>query len=92
MDFHDSWKVKNNNNQCLLYFYNFFSSKVCLGLIWWFLDVYRVEETTKEEFVVNVVQVEMQCHHFYIIHHAVRATNVTTAYQTKHGIIDINMV
>jgi hypothetical protein len=25
----DSWKIKNNNNQCLLLFYNFVSSKVC---------------------------------------------------------------
>jgi len=29
LDFHDSWKVRNNNNQCLFYFYNFVSSKVC---------------------------------------------------------------
>jgi len=35
------------------------SSKVCLGLIWCFLGVYRVEETIKEEFVANAVQVEM---------------------------------
>jgi uncharacterized membrane protein YwzB len=40
-------------------FLQIFSSKVCLGLIWWFLDVYRVEETIKEEFVVNAVKVEM---------------------------------
>jgi hypothetical protein len=30
------------------------------------LGVYKVEETTKEEFVTNAVQVEMQCRHFYI--------------------------
>jgi hypothetical protein len=45
-----------------------------------------VEETTKEEFVANVVQVEMQCCHFYTLHH------VTTIYQAKHEIVDIDMV
>jgi hypothetical protein len=30
------------------------------------LGVYRVEETTKEKFVANAVQVEMQRQHFYI--------------------------
>jgi hypothetical protein len=44
------------------------------------LGVYKVKETTKEEFVANAVQVEMQHHHFYIIHHAARATNATTTY------------
>jgi len=39
------------------------------------LSVYRVEETTKEEFVTNVVQVEMQRRHFYTARHVVRATN-----------------
>ncbi len=56
------------------------------------LGVYRVEETTKEEFVANVIQVEMQCRHFYIARHAARAANATVAYQIKHGIIDTNMV
>jgi hypothetical protein len=50
------------------------------------LGVYRVKETTKEEFVANVVQVEMQRHHFYTARHA------ATAYRTKHRIIDIDMV
>jgi hypothetical protein len=51
-----------------------------LGFIWWFLGVYRVEEITKEEFVANAIQVEMQHHHFYIFRHATKATNVTTTY------------
>jgi len=55
------------------------------------LDVYKVEEATKEEFVVNVVQVKMQRRHFYITPHAARAINATTAYQTTHGIVNINM-
>jgi hypothetical protein len=56
------------------------------------LGVYRVEETTKEEFVANAVQVEMQRRHFYIVCHATRAANARTTYRTKHGIIDIDMV
>jgi hypothetical protein len=55
------------------------------------LDVYKVEEAIKEEFVVNAVQVEMQRRHFYITHHATRTINATTFYQTTHGIVDINM-
>jgi hypothetical protein len=56
------------------------------------LDVYRVEETIKEEFVGNVIQVEMQNHHFYTAHHVARATNATTAYYTKHKIVNADMV
>jgi len=56
------------------------------------LGVYKVEKTTKEEFVANVVQVEMQRRHFYIARHATRAANATATYPTKHGIIDIDMV
>ncbi len=56
------------------------------------LGVYRVEETTNEEFVANAVQVEMQRHHFYTARHAARAANATIVYRTKHGIIDIDMV
>jgi len=41
------------------------------------LGVYRDEETTKEKFVANVVQVEMQHHHLYINCHATRAANAT---------------
>ncbi len=55
------------------------------------MDVYKVEKATKEEFVINAVQVEMQHRHFYITHHAARAINATTAYQITHGIVDINM-
>jgi hypothetical protein len=44
------------------------------------LGVYRVEETTKEEFVANAVQVEMQHRHFYTLRHAIKATNATTTY------------
>jgi hypothetical protein len=56
------------------------------------LGVYRVQETTKEEFVVNVVKVEMQPHHLYIIVHATKDANATTVYRTKHRIIDYDMV
>ncbi len=56
------------------------------------LGVYRVEETTKEEFVTNAVQVEMQCRHFYTVRHVARAANATVVYRTKHEIIDTDMV
>jgi hypothetical protein len=56
------------------------------------LGVYKVEETTKEEFVANVVQIEMQHRHFYTSRHATRATNAVAAYRIKCEIIDINMV
>jgi hypothetical protein len=55
----------------------------------WFLGVYRFEETTKEEFVTNAIQVEMQRHHFYILCHA---ANTTVVCRAKHRIKDINMV
>jgi hypothetical protein len=50
---------------------------VCYGLICWFFGVYKVQETKKEKFVANAVQVEMQRRHLYIAHHATRATNAT---------------
>jgi hypothetical protein len=56
------------------------------------LSVYRVEETRKEKFVANAVQVEMQRCHSYIIHHASKVANVTITYRAKHGIVDSNMV
>jgi hypothetical protein len=56
------------------------------------LGVYRVEETTKEKFVANVVQVEMQRRHFYTFRHGAKATNVAAVYRTKHKIVDIDMV
>ncbi len=66
-----------------IFFYNFVSSKVCQGLIWWFLGVYRVQSTTKEEFVANVVQVEMQHCYLYTTRHAAKAANAVAAYRTK---------
>jgi len=51
-------EVRNNNKQCLLFFYCI-SSKVCYDLIWWFLSVYKVQDQTKAQFVANAVQVEM---------------------------------
>jgi len=56
------------------------------------LGVYRVEGTTKEEFVANAIQVEMQHRHFYTARHAARAANAVVAYRTKHEIIDTDMV
>jgi hypothetical protein len=56
------------------------------------LNVYRVEQTIKEEFVVNAIQIEMQRRHFYTLCHAVKAKNALVAYQTKHMIINIDMV
>jgi hypothetical protein len=55
------------------------------------LGVYRVQDQTKAQFVANAVQVEMQRHHFYTVHHAAKATNATAAYRAKHGIIDTDM-
>jgi hypothetical protein len=53
---------------------------------------YRVKETTKEEFVANAIQVEMQHHHFYIICHVAKAANATVTYRTNHRIVNLNMV
>ncbi len=44
------------------------------------LDVYKVQETTKENFVTNVVQVEMQRWHLYTTRHVTRVANATTTY------------
>jgi hypothetical protein len=44
------------------------------------LGVYKVEETINEEFVANVVHVEMQRRHFYTTHHATRAANAAVVY------------
>jgi len=49
----------------------------------WFLGVYKVQGTTKEVFVANVVKAEMQRYHLYITHHAIRATNVVASCRTK---------
>jgi hypothetical protein len=56
------------------------------------LDVYKVQGIIKEEVVVNVVQAEMQRCHLYIARHAAKAINATTSYQTKHKIVDYDMV
>jgi hypothetical protein len=56
------------------------------------LGVYRFKETTKKEFVPNAIEVEMQHHHFYIVHHTTRVVIAPATYQTKHMIININMV
>jgi hypothetical protein len=56
------------------------------------LGVYKVKEITKEEFVANAVQVEMQHYHFYILSHAIKVVNVVAAFRTIHGIINIYMV
>jgi len=56
------------------------------------LGVYRVEEITKEEFITNAIQVEMQHHHFYTFCHVVKATNATPAYRIKHKIVNTDMV
>ncbi len=56
------------------------------------MGVYKVQETTKEEFVTNVVQVEMQHWHLYTVRYAARAANVGVAYRTKHEIVDNDMV
>jgi len=55
------------------------------------LGVYRVLNQTQEEFVANVIQVEMQCRHFYIARHATKAANATATYRAKHEIVDTNM-
>jgi len=56
------------------------------------LGVYKVQGTTKEKFVANVVQVEMQHHHLYIVHHVAKVTNAIIVYGAKHEIIDNDMV
>jgi len=44
------------------------------------LGVYRVQEITKEEFVANAVQVEMQHRHLYITRHATKAAIIEVTY------------
>ncbi len=55
------------------------------------MDVYRVQDQTKAQFVANAVQVKMQRRHFYTARHAVKATNAVTTYRAKHEIVDIDM-
>ncbi len=61
-------------------FYKFVSLKVRLGLICWFLSVNKVQGTTKEEFIVIVVHVEMQRHHLYIACHVAMVAKVVIVY------------
>ncbi len=61
-------------------------------MIWWYLGVYKVEETTKEKFVANAIQIEMQRCHFYTLRHAANAANATAAYRVTHGFVDTDMV
>jgi hypothetical protein len=56
------------------------------------LGVYKVQGKTKEEFVTNVIHVEIQCCHLYIACHVVRATNAAIVYWIKLNIIDYDMV
>jgi hypothetical protein len=56
------------------------------------LGVYKVQGTIKEKFVTNVVQVEMQCRHFYIVHHATKVASAAAVYRVKHEIVNTNMV
>jgi azurin len=56
------------------------------------LGAYKVEETTKEKFVANAIQVEMQCRHFYTLHHASKIANAIVIYRVKHEIVDTDMV
>jgi hypothetical protein len=56
------------------------------------LDVYKVQGTIHEKFVTNVIQAKMQHYDFYIVRHAIRATNATTSYRTKHKIVGNDMV
>ncbi len=67
------------------------SSKVCQGLTWWFLGVYKVQGQTQEEFVATVVQVEMQRRHLYTARYAAKVVNAAAAYRAKHEIIDTDM-
>jgi hypothetical protein len=55
------------------------------------LGVYRVQDQTKAQFVINAVQVEMQRRHFYTVHHVTKVANATVAYRAKHGIVDTDM-
>jgi hypothetical protein len=63
------WNKKGDDNKLTLLFY------LLVCLIWWFLGVYRVQDITKEEFVTNAVQVEMQWCHLYIARHAAKVAN-----------------
>jgi hypothetical protein len=56
------------------------------------LGVYKVQEIIKENFVTNVVHVEMERHHLYIACHVIRVANVVATYWAKHEIVHNDMV
>jgi len=56
------------------------------------LGVYKIQGITKEEFVTNVVWVDMQGRHLYTARHAIRVINATAIHRTKHEIINNDMV
>ncbi len=56
------------------------------------MGVCTIQGTIKEEFVVNVVETEMQHYHLYIVRPATRATNAIASYRTKHEIVNNDMV
>ncbi len=56
------------------------------------MSAYRVQGTTKEDFVTNVVQVEMQLRHLYTSRHTTRVANVIVVYKAKHEIVNNDMV
>jgi len=51
-----------------------------------FLGVYKVHGTTKEEFVITIVHVNMQHRQLYIVHHTTRDIKVIITYQVKHNL------
>jgi hypothetical protein len=44
------------------------------------LGVNKVQETTKENFIANAAQIEMQRCHMYIVHHVITAANAVVVY------------
>jgi hypothetical protein len=56
------------------------------------LGIYKVQGITNEELVANVIHVEMQHHHLYIVRHATMVVNVVATYKAKHNIVNNDMV
>jgi hypothetical protein len=54
--------------------------------------IYKVQGITNEELVANVIHVEMQHHHLYIVCHATMVVNVVATYRAKHNIVNSDMV
>ncbi len=83
LDFHEFKMIHGKKETIIIiikFIDNFISSKVCQGFIWWFLGVYKVQGITKEKFVANAVQIEMQHRHLYITRHAIKATIAKVTY------------